>query len=232
MKGSITESTSACAKNGNARAMQNLLNKYFIFGGEGQESRNAWAEPHRNEARWKPASEVFLAKEVCTIIESTYYAALLSCRSSIIKSLLLTIWSERRHTWFRLALIWKCQNTPTSPMRGSGEKKKEKWKPCFTQSLSYQSSLELSISSSSCIWLTCAMGRAFRAVILEVPQTTQPSKHYVNSAREKAGYKWGDLSCTLTPRAIPLQACRLLFHVHMLPDTGKILLLLHYLQFC
>lgn len=33
MKGSIRASTSACAKNGNARAMQNLLNKYFLLGG-------------------------------------------------------------------------------------------------------------------------------------------------------------------------------------------------------
>lgn len=88
MKGSIRESTSACAKNGNARAMQNLLNKYVIFWGEGQESKSARAEPHKNEARRKRASEVFLAKEVCTIVESTYYAALLYCRSGIIKSLL------------------------------------------------------------------------------------------------------------------------------------------------
>lgn len=51
MKGSIRESTSACAKNGNARAMQNLLNKYFIFWGEGQESKSTRAEPHKNEAR-------------------------------------------------------------------------------------------------------------------------------------------------------------------------------------
>jgi len=33
MKGSIRVSTSACAKNGNVRAMQNLLNKYFFLGG-------------------------------------------------------------------------------------------------------------------------------------------------------------------------------------------------------
>lgn len=109
--------------------MQNLLNKYVIFWGEGQESKSARAEPHKNEARWKPASEVFLAKEVCTIVESTYYAALLYCRSGIIKKSPLTIWSERRHTWFRLALIWKCKNNNTRPMRGSGEKMKEKLKP-------------------------------------------------------------------------------------------------------
>lgn len=48
MKGSIRASTSASAKNGNARAMQNLLNKYFFLG-EGQVCRGARAELHKNK---------------------------------------------------------------------------------------------------------------------------------------------------------------------------------------
>lgn len=74
---------------------------------------------------------------------------------------------------------------------------------CCSLPTAHSLSLKGTVSSSGYIWLKRAVDRAFTAVVPEVPETIQPPRHSVDSAREKPGCEWGGLSCTSAARSIP-----------------------------